>query len=287
MGQGQHGSCRWNTVVPALDQDRRTRRTRPTVDVDGASVVKRYEPADFDAELVKAGLLHEASLTADFVAPAVLAADETQRTIRYQRLDCRYDLLDVVADPGRSPAAIVSTLRRVGACLAAIHELRPPTDRTCTGQRSPLFTAALDRRSEASEPGDRLVLQHGDFGFTNVFVGPDDEITIIDPSPNGYTSIHPLNVDCAELDLAILCSHLVGRVADRRALARIARSGRSMVDAVVGGYGSLGGTIDRPRLRTYTLASIDAVAAHRSPGSRWHRRAALRPLSTLLARNLT
>jgi hypothetical protein len=283
-------------VVLATDQTRRAQRQRSTVDVGAELVTKQYPPDGFRAELAKARLLAAASSPASglargvFSAPAVLDVDEVRHTITYQRLDCSHDLLDVVADPGRSQDAILHILSRVGGCLAAIHEIAAPAEPTVVQRRSDLFTAALARQPGCPEPGDTTdsqVLQHGDFGFTNVFVGPDGEITIIDPSPNGYTSVHPLNVDVPELDLAVLCSHTVGRVASPRALARTYRYGGHMVDAIVDGYESAGARLDRERLRRFTLASIHAVIAYRSPGSRAHRRAALRPLSSLLARNLS
>jgi hypothetical protein len=279
-------SCRWIWVVPATDQDRRASSSASTITVTDEMVVKRYAPGDFAAELLKAQLLHDTSIDAEFIAPAVLDVDESQHTIGYQRLDCSHSLLDLLADGRRSLASIRSVFARVGASLAAIHAIEAPGDRTVIEERSDLFVAALARRTTPVDSSEWLVLQHGDFGFTNVFVDPDDRITVIDPSPNGYTSIHPLNLDAPELDIAVLCSHLVGRVASVRALARASRYGRDLVDEVLDGYQPAGATIDRARLRLFTLASVDAVVAHRSPGSRTHRRAVLRPLAALLARNV-
>lgn len=259
----------------------------------GDVVAKGYTPEGFAVELTKARLFHQASIGSSFSAPAVIDADQKAHKIIYERVDCTHDLLATVADANRSPTSLLDLLRRVGACLAAIHAITPPAEQTVVGLRSELFNRAVGRRLDAGER-DRCdsttrpasVLQHGDYGFTNLFIDSDDRITIIDPSPNGYTSVHPLNLDAPELDLAVLCAHAVGRVASLRALSRIGRHGSAMIEAVLDGYESIGSPIDRHRLRLFTLAGVDAVVAHRSPGSKAHRRVLLGPLSSLLARNL-
>ncbi len=253
-------------------------------------VSKRYSDRDFAAELIKARLLFATSETADFVAPEVVAVDHDRCEITYRRVDCRQTLLDVVAGGDYSKDVLLGLLWRVGACLARIHQTTPPPERVL-GRRPESFTDALLKRTMLVGPGDRPVLQHGDFGFTNIFVSASDDgelrpITIIDPSPNGYTSVEALNVDAPELDLAILCSHFLGRSARLVALGRSLVYGHDMIAAVIDGYEAGGRAVDRDRLRPYTLASIDAAARYRSSGSRTHRRAALRPLSSLLARNL-
>lgn len=250
------------------------------------SFTKRYRADDHRAELVKARLLVDAAERSSFTVPQVLDHDPAEGTITYSAVDCSRNLLDVLGDRRRSRRSVLMVLEQAGAALATIHGIEPPTDGTVVAERSELFTAALRARVVDDRPGPGPVLQHGDYGFTNIFVDRTDRPIVIDPSPNGYTSVHPLNLDAPELDLAILCSHLTGRVAGVRALGRTGLYGRSMVDAVLDGYRSAGAEIDRTCLRHFTLAGIDAVIAHRSPGSRAHRRAALRPISTLLARNL-
>lgn len=253
-------------------------------------VSKRYSERDFPAELIKARLLFAASETADFVAPEVVAVDHEQREISYQRVDCGRTLLDVVGSGEHSKDAILGLLWRVGQCLAKIHQTIPPPENVL-GHRSELFTKALIARTAFVGPGHDPVLQHGDFGFTNLFVSDAADrglgpITVIDPSPNGYTSVHALNVDAPELDLAILCSHFLGRSASPLALGRSVAYGQDMITAVMDGYEAVGRAVDRHRLRPFTLASIEAAVGFQSVGSRSHRRAALRPLSSLLARNL-
>ncbi|MGI9612069.1 MAG: phosphotransferase [Acidimicrobiales bacterium] len=280
-------------MAPATDLDRRARCSASTVAEIGDVIVKGYAPEGFATELTKATLLHQASIGSSFRAPAVIDADENAHTITYERVDCATDLLATVADANRSPTCLLDLLQQVGVCLGTVHAIAPPVEQAVFGLRSELFNGALARRLEADDgdwrdPAPQLpqVLQHGDYGFTNIFIDSDDRITIIDPSPNAYTSVHPLNVDAPELDLAVLCAHAVGRVASLRALWRVGRHGSAMIDAVLAGYESIGAPVDRQRLRLFTLAGVDAVIAHRSPGSKAHRRLLLGPLSSLLARNL-
>ncbi len=246
---------------------------------------KSYHSDAFLAELVKARLLYEKSLESGFTAPAVLDFDEATATIRYERLQWSGCLMDVLADRNRSHDSLLGLLNEVGACLAAIHAIGLP-EGAVYSTRSPLFSDALLTRSTSSQGGGAGVLQHGDFGFTNIFITDDDQIVVIDPSPNQYISVHPLNVDVPELDLAVLMSHLIGRSVRPRALGRSIIFGRQMVDAVLAGYESGAGVIDRDRLRSFTLAGVDAVRAYKSTGSRAHRRAILKPLAAVLARNI-
>lgn len=254
-------------------------------------VTKRYRPGTLDAELAKAQLLHDISKEAAFLAPAVVGVDPVASTVDYERLDCSRNLLAAVAEPDRRRHTLRSLLRRAGRALALIHGSDAPPG-SMTGLRAPLFEVALGRRSPAGStsptPENRPVLQHGDFGFTNLFVTDDDRLIVIDPSPNGYTSLHPLNLDVAELDLAVLLSHLIGRSARPRALVRSARYGGELVDAVLDGYRDVAGpnSLDPDLVTLYTLAGIDAVRAHRSPGSRRHRRALVGALAPALRRNL-
>lgn len=254
---------------------------------------KVYESHAFEAELTKAQLLRQCSVNSNFNAPTVIAADEVTGVIEYELVDCSQSIMDALADSGRSRESILSLLATVGSCLGLIHAIEPPTN-AVHFERSTLFDEALASRQTQGSidvTSGAGVLQHGDFGFTNIYVSADesgdDQLTIIDPSPNSYLSVHPLNVDYPELDLAVLVSHLIGRASSPVALGRSAIFGRAMVDSVVIGYELTGSAINRDRLRAYTRAGIDAVRTYASDGSQAHRRAILKPLSAVLARNIS
>lgn len=251
---------------------------------------KRYELHELEDELTKARLLYECSVDGSFSAPAVVSSSAESGVVDYETVDCSRSLMDALGDKDRSRESIMSLLSAVGKCLAEIHQMERPV-RSVEFQRSQLFADSLavrvgtDRGSGDLQSG-QTVLQHCDFGFTNIFVGDSDELIVIDPSPNHYISVHALNLDYPELDLSILVSHLVGRASNPVALGRSALFGRAMVDAVVEGYEAAGSHIDRDRLRLYTQAGIDAVRQFASAGSQAHRRAILKPISAVLARNI-
>ncbi len=248
---------------------------------------KQYIADEFGNELIKARLLHERSQGSLFTAPAVIANSSNEASIQYELVDCSQSLMDVLGAADRSRESILSLLSTVGRCLGQIHQIPVPPE-SVEFQRSDLFANALAARTSADHlDSEHCVLQHGDFGFTNIFVTNGQDLVVIDPSPNQYTSVHVLNIDYPELDLAILVAHLVGRAANPVALGRSAVFGRAMIDAVIAGYELAGTAIDRDRLRLYTRAGIDAVRNFASDGSQAHRRAILKPLSAVLARNIS
>lgn len=128
------------------------------------------------------------------------------------------------------------------------------------------------------------MLQHGDFGYSNVRFGPTGELVVIDPSPNSYVTVDPLSVDHPELDLALIGSNFVGRTVRPVAMGRTIRLGPDLFAALLQGYeGAAGGPlVDRVRLRAYTQATVRAFAHWCQRG----RPQVLVPLARLLERNM-
>lgn len=63
------------------------------------------------------------------------------------------------------------------------------------------------------QPSPGLVLLHGDFGFSNVFVRSGDPLPlVIDPGPNRVTTLTAVEVGPPIRDLAIMMSCILGRV---------------------------------------------------------------------------
>ncbi len=261
-----------------------------------ADFVKHYPAAELAAEATKARLVAEAGAAAGVRVPAVLDVDEAAGTIRYEYVDCPTSLLDLMSDRSATPALILAQVELAGAALGALHQALP-TVGFPRGRRSERFTRALGPESSpgavsagavppaAVSPGagSPAVLQHGDFGYSNVRFGPTGELVVIDPSPNGYVTVDPLNVDHPELDLALIGSNFVGRTVRPLAMGRTIRLGPDLFAALLQGYeGAAGHPVDRARLRAYTQATVRAFADWCQKG----RPQVLVPLARLLERNM-
>ncbi len=244
--------------------------------------VKHYPPTELAAEAAKARLMAEAGAAVGVRVPAVLDVDEAAGAIRYEYVECPTSLLDLMSDRSATPALILVQVELAGAALGALHRALP-TVGFPRGRRSEGFTRVLG--PEWSSPGavSPAVLQHGDFGYSNVRFGPTGELVVIDPSPNGYVTVDPLNVDHPELDLALIGSNFVGRTLRPLAMARTIRLGPDLFAALLQGYeGAAGHPIDRARLRVYTQATVRAFAHWCQKG----RPQVLVPLARLLERNM-
>lgn len=250
-----------------------------------AAFVKHYEPGDVTAEVVKAHLMVEAGAAAGVRVPGVLGADTGSGTIRYEHVDCPTSLLDLMSSRRVTMADILARVEEVGAALAALHRVLP-VDGFPRLRRSERFDRELDRERAldlAREPDDcRLVLQHGDYGYSNVRFTPTGELVVIDPSPNRYVTVDPLNVDHPELDLALIASNFLGRTVRPLAMGRTVGHGPELFAALLAGYESHGPPIDRQRLRAYTAATVRSFAAWCQRG----RPQVLVPLARLLERNM-
>ena len=255
-----------------------------------ADFVKRYPAAELAAEATKARLMAEAGAAAGVRVPAVLDVDEANGTIRYEHVECPTSLLDLMSDRTATPALILAQVELAGAALGALHRALPtagfPRER-----RSGLFQRAL--ASDGSTSGgfavlehgavSPTVLQHGDFGYSNVRFGPTGELVVIDPSPNGYVTVDPLNVDHPELDLALIGSNFVGRTMRPVAMGRTIRLGPDLFAALLQGYeGATGRPVDKALLRLCTRATVRAFAHWCQRG----RPQVLVPLARLLERNM-
>lgn len=252
-----------------------TRSGRP------ADFVKRYPADEVAAEATKARLMAEAGAAVGVRVPTVLDVDEAGGTIRYEHVECPTSLLDLMSDRAATPALILAQVEQAGAALGALHRVLP-TAGFPQGVRSERFTLALGPDRPGS-PASPLVLQHGDFGYSNVRFSPTGELVVIDPSPNRYVTVDPLNVDHPELDLALIGSNFVGRTVRPVAMGRTIRFGPDLFAALLQGYeGAAGGAVDRARLRAYTQATVRAFADWCRKG----RPQVLVPLARLLERNL-
>jgi hypothetical protein len=244
-----------------------------------AAFVKHYEPGDLTAELVKARLMVEAAEATGVRVPGVLEADTGSGTIRYEHIDCPTSLLDLMSSRRVTMADVLARVEQAGAVLAALHRVLP-VDGFPRHRRSGRFDREL---GPEREPGDsRLVLQHGDYGYSNVRFTPTGELVVIDPSPNRYVSVDPLNVDHPELDLALIASNFLGRTVRPVAMGRTVGHGPELFAALITGYESQGPPIDRKRLRAYTAATVISFAAWCQRG----RPQVLVPLARLLERNM-
>lgn len=247
--------------------------------------VKHYPLAELAAEATKARLMAEAGAAAGVRVPAVLDVDEATGAIRYEHVECPTSLLDLMSDRTATPALILAQVEQAGAALGALHRVLP-TAGFPRARRSGLFDRALgdDRWPLEAGAGSPAVLQHGDFGYSNVRFGPTGELVVIDPSPNAYVTVDPLNVDHPELDLALIGSNFVGRTVRPLAMGRTIRLGPDLFDALLQGYeGAAGGPpVDRARLRAYTQATVRAFAHWCQRG----RPQILVPLARLLERNM-
>lgn len=233
---------------------------------DPSCFVKVYA-RDHDAELLKARWFHDVARAGGFRAPRVLDADPDRRTITYEWLPCSYSLQDLMDDPSVEDGHLRQAFRHLGRVLAAIHH-GPPFDQV-QGRRADGYQRTLLRLRAGQRPTNGpLVPQHGDFGYSNIYFGADRRPIVIDPSPNGYTSVHPLNEDHPEVDLALLMSHLVGRTRRPRVMARTARLGGVLARDVLDGYRAEGGAIDRDELRLHTRATVDSFRRSRDRSRR-------------------
>lgn len=249
--------------------------------------VKHYPAPELAAEAAKARLLAEAGAAVGVRVPAVLDVDEAAGSIRYEYVDCPTSLLDLMSDRSATPALILAQVELAGAALGALHRALP-TVGFPRGRRSERFARALGPQWSSAGAASQdavspAVLQHGDFGYSNVRFGPTGDLVVIDPSPNGYVTVDPLNVDHPELDLALIGSNFVGRTVRPLAMGRTIRLGPDLFAALLQGYEDAAGhPIDRARLRAYTQATVRAFADWCRKG----RPQVLVPLARLLERNM-
>ncbi|MEZ5406820.1 MAG: phosphotransferase [Acidimicrobiales bacterium] len=246
-----------------------------------AAFVKHYPAAELAAEAAKARLMAEAGESVGVRVPAVLDVDETTGSIRYEHVSCPTSLLDLMSDRAATPALILAQVEQAGAALGALHRVLPTAGfpRACRSER---FRLALGPEAPPAARSD-LVLQHGDFGYSNVRFSPIGELVVIDPSPNRYVSVDALNVDHPELDLALIASNFVGRTVRPVAMTRTIRFGPDLFAALLQGYDDAAGRpADRDRLRAYTRATVRAFADWCRQG----RPQVLVPLARLLERNM-
>jgi hypothetical protein len=241
--------------------------------------VKHYANDQFASELAKARLLAEAGSATGVRVPGVLDADEVAGLIRYEHVECPVSLLDLMSSRTATMEEILCRVVAAGAALGALHQLLP-----VEGFPHHRRALAFDRElgPEPTAGGGRLVLQHGDFGYSNVRFGPTGELVVIDPSPNHYVSVDALNVDHPELDLALIGSNFLGRTVRPLAMARTVGRGPDLFAALLEGYEGAGERIDRGRLRVYSVATVRAFARWCGRG----RPQVLVPLARLLERNL-
>ncbi|MDH4076069.1 MAG: hypothetical protein OEW29_09045 [Acidimicrobiia bacterium] len=246
-----------------------------------ADFVKHYPAAEFAAEATKARLMAEAGAAVRVRVPAVIDVDEAAGAIRYEHVPCPTSLLDLMSDRAVTPALILAQVEQAGAALGALHRVLP-TAGFPRGHRSERFTMALGPEQQPdAEPV--LVLQHGDFGYSNVRFSPIGELVVIDPSPNRYVTVDALNVDHPELDLALIASNFVGRTVRPVAMGRTIRLGPDLFAALLQGYEDAAARpADRARLRAYTQATVQAFAGWCGKG----RPQVLVPLARLLERNM-
>lgn len=245
--------------------------------------VKHYPAAELAAEVTKARLMVEAGAAAGVRVPAVLDVDEAAGAIRYENVACPTSLLDLMSDRTATSTLILTQVEQAGAALGALHRVLP-TAGFPRARRSRWFERALGPEPASLHPSPPLVLQHGDFGYSNIRFGPTGGLVVIDPSPNRYVTVDPLNVDHRELDLALIASNFVGRTVRPVAMGRTIRLGPDLFAALLEGYeGAAGGPpIDRARLRAYTRATVAAFAHWCQRG----RPQVLVPLARLLERNM-
>lgn len=247
-----------------------------------ADFVKRYPAAEMASEAVKARLMAEAGAAVGVRVPAVLDVDEVAGAIRYEHVACPTSLLDLMSDRTATPALILAQVELAGAALGALHRVLP-TAGFPRGRRSEGFSQALGPERPAPGVDPVVVLQHGDFGYSNVRFSPEGELVVIDPSPNRYVSVDALNVDHPELDLALIASNFVGRTVRPVAMGRTIRLGPDLFAALLQGYEDAAGfPVDRARLRAYTQATVRAFADWCRKG----RPQVLVPLARLLERNM-
>lgn len=240
---------------------------------------KVYGSRSFADELTKAQLCAEAGQRTGIRTPRVLGFDENRYVIDYEFLDCPTSLLDLMSRRSTSTATLLAAVEQSGAALGTLHRVLP-TEGFPRFERREGFDRALGEDRRLDGPG--LVLQHGDYGYSNIRFSRHGELVIIDPSPNQYVTSHPLNVDYPELDLALITSNFLGRTVNPIAMARTIRLGSELVGALLRGYESAAGPVDTVRLREYTRATIAAFAD-------WYQRGRpelLVPLTRLLERNL-
>jgi hypothetical protein len=211
--------------------------------------------------------------------PRVLGTDGDTGAVHYEHVECPVSLLDLMSSREVGVVEILNRVAAAGEALAGLHRALP-VEGLPRRRRSHWFRRALGQ----DEPGadGRLVLQHGDFGYSNIRYSLAGELVVIDPSPNRYVTVDPLNVDHPELDLALVGSNFLGRTVRPRALARTVCHGPELFAALVEGYERVGPRVDRVRLRAYTMATIGAYARWCGRG----RPELLVPLARLLDRNL-
>ncbi|MCA9653406.1 MAG: hypothetical protein KC501_26055 [Myxococcales bacterium] len=192
-----------------------------TVEIRGELVRKRYAREELQAEHAKAQALWECARRHEFVAPRPLRVDEAASAIEYERIAGFSALTGPYVremSTGDLHGRLAAILREVARVLAAIHQdLRLPVTRPW--EAPPLLLQGLrragDRDGRSATVGPRAVL-HGDFGFSNLAVlpsdGPRPRIAVIDPSPNGFTTLRVDLEGPVLVDLALFTSCVEGRI---------------------------------------------------------------------------
>lgn len=219
---------------------------RDRVEIRGDRVLKRYEPAVLEVEHAKAIALWECAERNRFVAPRPLRVDPAASTIEYERIHGFASLSGRYARAMRTADAdgrLARVLREAARVLAAIHR-ELSLSRTRQWRPNPLVLEGLRRAGDpdgrSARVGPRAVL-HGDFGFSNVAVleEPEDRpprLAVIDPSPNGFTTMHADLEGPVLVDLALFASCVEGRMPLRHQV-RARWSGLDRLrDAFLGAY---------------------------------------------------
>lgn len=251
----------------------RSRATEHTAD----GVSKYYDSfAKATAAAAKYRRLAAASGAA-FRSPTVRRVADDPPRIEFELLPAARTADAAIIDAlraGDEPTA-TDIAARVGVALATIHRDLPlPEDRRRS--RAPALRAALgDRPLRTFGPTASVVL-HGDFGFSNIWLGDDGVPVIYDPEPSRYTTNAIDSVDYPEMDLATYATCLAGRAPRLRDALVLRRHAPALIPAFLAAYREA--RIDEPAYvpdRLALLVAAQAAAYRRVAGRRSGRGVAL------------
>lgn len=220
---------------------------------------------DVDAVAQKIDLVHQRldPLT-DAASPALVGCDTGSHAVDIEYLDLGVPIGEAIrrAIVAGDLAPAKRCLTVAASALVAIHQAPIP--------------------EEEARAGEDIVLVHGDFGFSNVFVSVDDgsvAVQVIDPLPRATGT--DLRFGNRELDVAMMLSCLLGR--PPLSVWRHVRDRRVLRAWYVAEYQRLSGR-RLSGLREAVRVTLRSRLVGQPPVSRWVRRAAF-PLIALSVPN--
>ena len=176
--------------------------------------VKKFFDRDLAIEVEKHRNLKTIGELEGFIVPAVESSNPQESSIEYTYIEglcsSRNLYIEYVTSPkldDKRGAFLVSTFRRAGILLAAIHK-HLKTEKTVEWQPPECFNQVFQskfRKTAASVFSDTPhAVLHGDFGFSNLCYPEEqpDNFAVIDPSPNRYSSFYTNELASVYLDIA-------------------------------------------------------------------------------------